>query len=546
MSVHHLYRPDFHDQILGNRYMDHIGFVFPGFRYGDYRAPVHFFALSVATGYGVSLGGEREHFVGKFHESLIGFSPGEVHHEAGEPRTFGYAESAAGAFAVVDPGGVVDVVEGEHRSGGAAGVARVAGNALGAFDEDEPILFAFPEFPGRSYRSGAFFREDAAVIEFFFVRHDFLPPTFTADFTEACPDFFAYFSCPEVFEAFVVEGGALFVFFRGAVAEAGRGGESRYAPFHHGGGGFFDARGVSGYPDVRVGGAHEGVPTGYVAAELGDEFHGAVRLPEEFTGGGEAYGETDDVAVHFFGRPHGFEAVVDFLDEGSFDEVVSEGFRDGVLEKDGNSHAPDFGGVDPVASDFGKGFEDAYDLNSRLHELIADDEADVAGSYHEDFVPRGDSVDVHEGLDGSGSVDSGKVVVGEGDESFLSSRGHDDFPGLDPDVFVFSHHVADYSVFFVVSRGGSVGENFDFARGLVTFEFFEEDVRYGKSPGARMFFFGTEEFVGLLDELPSEFEVTVQNRDFRSKGGRFYGRREPRRASADDEYFRAFHGFSSP
>ena len=504
---------------------------------------MHFFTLPVATGYGVALGGEGEDFVGEFHEGLVFLSPGEVHHETGESRAFGYAEGTAGAFAVVDPGGVVDVFEGEHRSGGTAGVAGVTGDALGAFDEHQAVLFAFPELPGGRDGPGAFFCKDAAVKEFFFVCHDFLPPTFTADFTEACPDFFAYFACPEVVEAFAVEGGALFVFFRGAVVEAGGGGEACDASFYHGGGGFFDACGVSGYPDVRVGGAHEGVPAGHIAAELGYEFHGAVRLPEEFTGGGEAYGETDDVAVHFFGFPKGFEAVVDFLDESAFDDGFSQGFGDGVLEVDGNPHTPDFGGVDPVASDFGHGFQDAHDFNACLHELVADDEADVAGSYHEDFVPGSHAVDVHEGLDGPGSVDSGEVIVGEGDEPFLGSRGHDDLFGFDPDVFFFSHHVAHHAVFFVVACGGGVGENFDFAGFLVVFEFFEEDVRYGESPGARMFFFGAEEFVGLFDELSSEFEVTVQDGDFCSQGGGFYGCGEPRGTSADDEYFRGFHVF---
>jgi len=526
--------------------MYHVGFVFPGFRYRNNGPPMYLFPLPVATGDGVALGGEGEHFVGELHERLISFSPGEVYDKTGEAGTFGYAEGAAGAFAVVDPGGVVDVFEGEHRSGGTACVARVAGDALRTFDEHKPVLFAFPDFTGGRDGPGAFFREDAAVKEFFFVHHGFLPPTFTADFTEACPDFFAYFSCPEVFKTLVVEGGALFVLLRGAVAEAGGGGEARNASFYHGGGGFFDACSVSRYPDVGVGGAHEGVPSGYVAAELGDKFHGAVRLPEEFTGGGEAHSEADDVAVDFFGFPYGFEAAVDFLNEGTFDDALSQGFGDGVLEVDGNPHTPDFGGVDPVASDFGHGFEDAHDFNACLHELVADDEADVAGSYHEDFVPGGDAVDVHEGLDGAGSVDSGEIVVGEGDEPFLRPGGHDDLFGFDPDVFFFAYHIADHAVLFVVARGGGVGEHLHFAGFLVVFEFFKEDVRYGEPPGACMFFFGAEEFVGLFDELPSELEVTVEYGDFRSQGGGFNRRREPRRASADDEYFCGFHGFSSP
>ena len=310
----------------------------------------------------------------------------------------------------------------------------------------------------------------------------------------------------------MVDAGTFLVFFRGAVVEARRCGETRYAPFHHGCRGFFDARRVSGYPDVRVRGPHEGVTTGYVAAELGNEFHGAVRLPEEFTGGGEAYGETYDVAVHFLGFSHGLEFVVDFLDDRAFHDAVTEGFLDGVLQVDGNSETAHFGGVDPVASDFGERFQDTYDLNSRLHELIADDETDVAGSYHEDFVPGSDAVDVHEGLHGSGSVDSGHVVVGEGDEAFLGSRGHDDLFRFDPDVFVFSHYVADHSVFFVVSRGGGVGEYFDFAGFLILFQFLEEDIRYAESPGSRVLFFGSEEFVSLFDELSPELEVTVPER----------------------------------
>ena len=78
-----------------------------------------------------------------------------------------------------------------------------------------------------------------------------------------------------------------------------------------------------------------------MTAELRAVLHLRAGLPEEFRGRCEAYCHADNVAVDLRRFTDKLEFVVEFLDDGSFDDFVAQCFNDGVPEKDRNTKSSD-------------------------------------------------------------------------------------------------------------------------------------------------------------------------------------------------------------
>ena len=93
--------------------------------------------------------------------------------------------------------------------------------------------------------------------------------------------------------------------------------------------------------------------------------------------------------------------------------------RVGQIER--NAAAGDLRGVHTVAADARCGITQSNDVTARLHELKADDQADVAGAQHEHALTRQNMMQIHHGLCGTGADDARQCPALEVDHVFRSA-----------------------------------------------------------------------------------------------------------------------------
>ena len=97
-----------------------------------------------------------------------------------------------------------------------------------------------------------------------------------------------------------------------------------------------------------------------------------------------------------------------------------------MRRQDRNPGAYDLRGVHVIAAYLGQPLHDGRDLDAGLKQLVADDESDVAGAYHEDAPAGSDAIDVHERLDRPRTVDAREVAVGKRQHVLGGARRQDD------------------------------------------------------------------------------------------------------------------------
>ncbi len=92
-------------------------------------------------------------------------------------------------------------------------------------------------------------------------------------------------------------------------------------------------------------------------------------------------------------------------------------------------------------------FDNGGDFHAGLHELVTHYKSDIARSDHENPFPRDYPVDVHKGLNGSCTVNTGKVIVWKRNEPFLGTGSHYRFFRVDVEEFFFPAHGGEGAVF---------------------------------------------------------------------------------------------------
>jgi hypothetical protein len=97
MLAHHLDGTDLSDQFFRNDHAHYRSLILQGFRYGIYLSVCYLFPYPVEALYLLTLYRLRLKFVRKLDDSFV-CPISKVDNEAGKSRTFGYAETAAGAF----------------------------------------------------------------------------------------------------------------------------------------------------------------------------------------------------------------------------------------------------------------------------------------------------------------------------------------------------------------------------------------------------------------------------------------------------------------
>ena len=191
-----------------------------------------------------------------------------------------------------------------------------------------------------------------------------------------------------------------------------------------------------------------------------------------------------------------------------------------------------------IGADARRRVKHGHDLDPGLHELIADDYADVARADHQHALAGLDAVDVHQRLDGARAVDAGQIGVGEGQGFFVSAGGADD--GLCPDLAVFLLVLQDGDhVVLIEAHGGGVEQELDFVAEFR--EPFQQNTRNIHAPVGGVLPLRAEEHVGLLDELSAGLEAALQNEHLRAGRGRGDGGAETGGAGADNQQFDFSH-----
>ena len=92
---------------------------------------------------------------------------------------------------------------------------------------------------------------------------------------------------------------------------------------------------------------------------------------------------------------------------------------------------PDFGGMHAIAADGRHGLDEGQHFGARLHQLVADDESDIAGPQHDKPFSGQDPVHVDHRLDRSGAHDPRQGRTGKGDGVFRGPGRQNDPAGFD-------------------------------------------------------------------------------------------------------------------
>ena len=206
--------------------------------------------------------------------------------------------------------------------------------------------------------------------------------------------------------------------------------------------------------------------------------------------------------------------------------------------EDGHAHPGQLGRMDEIGPDPGRGVQDRHHLDAGLQELIAHDDADVAGAHHQYPIAGTDAVHVHQRLHGAGAVDAGEIVVGEGQELFKGAGGADDGPGPDLEIVLLVLQHGDHVV-LVEANSGGVEQDLDPIP--VGFDLLEKDVGDVHAPMGGVLALGAEEHMGLLDELSAGLEAALQDKHPGAGGSRRDGGAKTRGTGPDDEQFHFFH-----
>ena len=275
------------------------------------------------------------------------------------------------------------------------------------------------------------------------------------------------------------------------------------------------------------------VDHGQRAAAVG---HPALDHARELTHRAQADRHTDGIHIKVLLRTqNGLEVVVHLRDDRAGDVIRPLRFHDRVGEVERHAHARDLGRVDAVAAHTGRGVDDGLELHASLHELIADDETDVAAADHQNALTWLHTVQVHQRLRRARAHDAGQCPAVERDHIFHRARCDDDRVALV--VRRLAVGVDENLLVAVQAHDHRVEVDGD-ASSLRLFEQLLADV---EAADLGVVLLRAKEFVDLFEQLSAGGGVLIENRDMYAVLCRLNGRRQSGRASAHNDQIISFH-----
>ena len=183
----------------------------------------------------------------------------------------------------------------------------------------------------------------------------------------------------------------------------------------------------------------------------------------------------------------------------------------------------------------GRGADDGLELHASLHELIADDETDVAAADHQNALTWLHTVQVHQRLRRARAHDAGQCPAVERDHIFHRARCDDDRVALV--VRRLAVGVDENLLVAVQAHDHRVEVDGD-ASSLRLFEQLLADV---EAADFGVVLLRAKEFVDLFEQLSAGGGVLIENRDMYAVLCRLNGRRQSGRASAHNDQIISFH-----
>ena len=163
-------------------------------------------------------------------------------------------------------------------------------------------------------------------------------------------------------------------------------------------------------------------------------------------------------------------------------------------------------------------------ITAALHQLEADDQADIARAEHQDFLARLDAMQIHHGLCGACADDARQCPAVEGDHIFRSA-GCDD----NRICFVMNDLLADAhdDLFILIQSDDRRIQDNPYTSLLC---FLQQFLANAIAPDLCVMLLGAKELVNLLEQLSARLCVLVEHDDIRAALCRFNCRRQTRRA----------------
>ena len=312
----------------------------------------------------------------------------------------------------------------------------------------------------------------------------------------------------QAIERLLVGGNALFHLVFGDVAKVGGGSKSSDSALDHGRGGFLDARDIACSKDTRNARLAEVVHDRHLAAALPVVHDVAAIHLEELRHRGEADSDADRIDVEMLlGARDELEVRVDLGNRDAGHVVRALGTLDRVGEIERDARAGDLCGMHAVATDMGSCIDERHDVAACLLELVADDEANIAGAEHEDTLARLHAVQVHHRLGSAGADDTRKRPALERDHVLGCARGDDDCIAL---VVVHFGALADDDLLVLVEADdGRVKLDLD----AELCRLIEELLADNEATDLGAVLLRAEELVDLLEKLAARTSVLVEDDD---------------------------------
>ena len=188
-----------------------------------------------------------------------------------------------------------------------------------------------------------------------------------------------------------------------------------------------------------------------------------------------------------------------------------------------------------VATDMRCCIDECHDVAASLLELVADDEADIAGAEHEDTLARLHAMQVHHRLGSAGADDARKRPALERDHVLGCARGDDDCIAL---VVVDLRALADND-FLVLVEADDRGVKLDLDTELRCLV--QELLADHEATDLGAVLLRAEELVDLLEELAARTSVLVEDDDGDAVLCRLDGSGHAGGAGTDNDQIVALH-----
>ncbi len=237
----------------------------------------------------------------------------------------------------------------------------------------------------------------------------------------------------------------------------------------------------------------------------------------------------------FFRTGDELEVLIDLRDFHTGHVIGSFCLFDRVRKIKRHTAACDFGGVYAVAADVRRRIGHSRHLTAALHQLVGDDESDIAGTEHQDTFAGQDAVQVHQRLGGTGTDDAGQCPAFKGHHVFGGAGGDDNRIAFDVLDGIADPH-DELVILIETDDRGAQADLYAGPAGLL-----QQFLSDPETADTGFMFFGTEKFMNLFEKLSARLFIFVKYNNMHAASGGLDRRRQTGRSGSDDDKIISLH-----